>query len=172
MVPGEGFDTRTQWARTYITGMSALGLRVDPQFAAEVGAAEDLNKLTTRLGFDLSQTLGSNEAASIVMQSMGAVPGGLNTPEGAKKILAGIEAANRRRIDRHKFMEDWARKHANSLLGAEQAFNSANPPELYALSAFVPEEDLRLLRENPDTADQFNEFYGNGRDVARYVIGR
>lgn len=172
MVPGAGFEARAAFGKTYVTAMNLLGMHVDPKFAEEVGAAEDLNKLTTRLGFDLSKTLGSNEAATIVMQSLGAVPGGLNTPEGAERVMAGLEAANRRRIDYHKFLEDWVRKHSNSTLGADVAFNQQNPPELYALSAFVPREAMEFLRSHPDQAAAFNAKYGNGQDVSRFILGQ
>lgn len=173
MVPGTGFEARTNFAKGYVTLMNGLGVYVDPNLVKEVGAAEDINKIATRLGFDLSKTLGSNEAASIVMTSLGAVPSGANSPEGAERIIAGLEAANRRRIDYQKFLEDWVSKN-QSTMGADVAFNAMNPPELYALSAYVPVEAMELLRSDPseEARREFNEAFGNGKDVSRYVLGQ
>jgi len=171
MVAGSGFEARTNLAKGYVTLMNGLGVYVDPTLIKEVGAAEDINKITTRLGFDLSKTLGSNEAASIVMTSLGAVPGGANTPEGADRIIAGLEAANRRRIDYQQFLEDWVGKN-QSTMGADVAFNAMNPPELYALSSYVPIEAMEYLRSNPGAAEAFNQKYGGGKNVAQFVLGQ
>jgi hypothetical protein len=171
MVPGTGFEARTDFAKGYVTLMNGLGVYVDPNLVKEVGAAEDINKITTRLGFDLSKTLGSNEAASIVMTSLGAVPSGANSPEGAERIIAGLEAANRRRIDYQQFLEDWVSKN-QSTMGADVAFNAMNPPELYALSSYVPIEAMEYLRSNPGAAEAFNQKYGGGKNVAQFVLGQ
>lgn len=173
MVPGTGFEARTNFAKGYVTLMNGLGVYVDPNLVKEVGAAEDINKIATRLGFDLSKTLGSNEAAWIVMTSLGAVPSGANSPEGAERIIAGLEAANRRRIDYQKFLEDWVSKN-QSTMGADVAFNAMNPPELYALSAYVPVQAMELLRSDPsaEARKEFNDAFGGGKDVSRYVLGQ
>jgi len=56
--PGTGFQARVQWAKTVNTAFQGLGIEppIDPK---AVAAGEDLTKLSTRLGFDLSKTLGS-----------------------------------------------------------------------------------------------------------------
>lgn len=171
MAPGTDFKERAALAKGINTYMQVFGL--DPYFPRdEIAAAEDLNKLTNRLGFDLSKMLGSNEAASIVMTGIESVPGGANAKESAEKIIAGLEAANRRRIDLYHFTQNWAAKSGGSILNAEETFNRQNPPELYALSSYVPVEDMEYLRQHPETAADFNAEYGDGKNVARFVLGR
>lgn len=170
--PGTDFAARVDWAKGVNTYLGVLG--VQPWFdETQIAAGEDLNKLTTRLGFDLSRILGSGEAASVVQSGIAAVPGGANSKEGARRIIAGLEAANRRRIDLYHFVQNWAAKNSGSVLGAEEFFNSINPPELYALSSYVPTEAMDMLREDPsaDAIREFNEAFGDGKDVSRYVLG-
>jgi len=169
LTPGAGFENRVQWARGINTATQAVGLpSLIPE--EEVAAGEDLNKLTTRLGQELNRGFGSDNAASIVQASIGAVPGGANSKEGAQRIIAGLEAMNQRKVDLYNWTQQWASKNAGSTAGAEAAFNSANPPELYAMSAYVPEDAILHLRKNPDLAEAFNQKYGGGKDVARFVL--
>lgn len=169
MAPGTDFAQRAELAKGVNTYLNIFGL---PGYfpTAEIAASEDLNKVTTRLGFDLSRMLGSNEAASVVMSGISAVPGGANSKEGAELIIGALEAANLRRIHRHKFLESWAQRNHGSTAGADQWFNATNPPELYAISAYVPLEDIELLRKNPSEAAAFNEFWGKGQNIAQFVL--
>jgi len=168
--PGTGFQSRVQWAKAVNTAFQGMGVEA-PIDETAVAAGEDLNKLTTRLGFDLGKTLGSREAASIIDQSVSAVPGGANSPEGARRIISGIEAANQRKIDYYNFLQQWSAKGYGSILGADQAFNQMNPPELYALASYVPAGAISALRQNPQLAPDFDAKYGMGRSVSQYVLG-
>lgn len=171
MTPGTAFPERANLAKGVNSYLQVFGL--EPFFPeGEVAASEDLNKLTTRLGFDLSRMLGTGEAASVIMNSIAAVPGGANSPAGAQKIIAGLEAANRRRIDYYNAVQKWAAGNGGSVLGFDEWFNRQNPPELYALSSYVPTEAMEYLRANPQDAEAFNKKYGDGRDVARFVLGQ
>lgn len=167
--PGTGFAARIQWAKSVNTAFQGLGIE-PPIDETKVAAGEDLNKLTTRLGFDLSKTLGSREAASIVDQSVSAVPGGANSPEGARRVIAGIEASNQRKIDYYNFLQDWSAKTGGSIKGADDYFNKTNPPELYALSSYVPAPAMTYLRQHPEFAQDFDAKYGMGRSVSQYVL--
>lgn len=172
LVPGSDFESRLQLAKTYQTYLSAVGIPVDEQLSQEIAAGENLNKLTTRLGYALSETLGNQNAASIVMSSIGAVPGAINSVKGAKVILSALEAANQRAMDWNAFLNSWVEnpRTGGSSLGALEEFNRLNPPELYAVMAYVPPEAISYLRERPDLAQQFNQKYGDGKDIARYVL--
>jgi hypothetical protein len=130
----------------------------------------DLNKQTTRLGFNLSSTLGSGEAASIIEKSVASVPGGANSPEGARRIIAGIQAGNQRANDYYTSMQDWVGKTGGSLRGFDPWFNQHNPPELYALTVTVPQSAMMHLRQNPNTAARFDQFYGI-RGASKIVLG-
>jgi hypothetical protein len=167
--PGTGFQSRVQWAKSINTAFQGLGVE-PPIDEKAVAAGEDLNKLTTRLGFDLSKTLGSREAATVVDQAVSAVPGGYNSPEGARRVIAGIEAANQRKMDYYNFLQDWSAKTGGSIKGADDYFNRVNPPELYALASYVPTPAISYLREHPEFAPDFDAKYGLGHSVSQYVL--
>ena len=170
LTQGTGFNTRLGLARGINTGLQALGLA--PAIPEDqVAAGEDLNKLTFRLGGELSKGIGSN-AASIIMDSVSAVPSGMQSREGADRIIAGLQAMNQRKIDYYVALQKWQAANSGSTYGFDEYFNSANPPELYAMSAYVPRAAMEKLMANPNLASDFNEKYGNGRDVARYVLRR
>lgn len=186
LVPGEDFPSRLKLVKTYQTYMSALGFPQDEALANEIAAGENLNKMTIRLGQALASGLGSDPAASVVMNSIEAVPGGLNSAEGARRIIAALDSVNDRHIDYSAFLNNWVNdpRSGGSTLGAIEEFNRTNPPELYALKAYVPMEALKDLadpnpRPDPVTgkpttqaqrAQEFNRVFGGGRDIARFVI--
>lgn len=165
---GPYFNDRVKFANVINGGLRGLGIQdyYDPQ---QVAAGEDLNKLTTRLGFDLSSGLGSREAATIVEKAVTAVPGGANSPEGARRIIAGIQAANQRKIDYYNFLQDWSAKGYGSIKGADQAFNAQNPPELYAIASYVPAAAIQALRQHPEARQAFEQKYGAG--TSQYILG-
>lgn len=167
--PGAGFQYRLQGAKLINTAFQSMGIEA-PIDEKAVAAGEDLNKISTRLGFDLSKTLGSREAASIVDQAVSAVPSGYNSPEGARRVIAGIEAANQRKLDYYAFLQDWASRSGGSIRGADTYFNTHNPPELYALTAYVPPAAIANLRQHPETAKDFDAYYGMGHNVSQYVL--
>ncbi|API52847.1 hypothetical protein BMW22_15590 [Rhizobium leguminosarum] len=160
--PGTGFQSRVQWAKTINTAFQGLGVEA-PIDTTAVAAGEDLNKLSTRLGFDLSKTLGSNEAATVVNQAVSAVPGGYNSPEGARRIIAGIEAANQRKLDYYTFLQDWTAKSGGSILGADEYFNRVNPPEKYANSALLSMAIAPKSQAEIDSAPKGTMFNINGQ---------
>lgn len=169
LAPGAGFQKRLDWANTINTGLRMAGLPsvVSPN---EVAAGQDLNKLTTRLGFELSNSLGSNEAGMIVERAVGAVPGGANSPEGAARVIKGIEAANQRKVDYYQFLQNWQLKTGGSVAGADQAFNAANPPEMYALMTVIDPRAMVDLRHNPkDLAAPFAQKFG--KQALQVVLG-
>lgn len=160
--PGSGFQSRVAWAKTINTAFQGLGVE-PPIDEKAVAAGEDLNKLSTRLGFDLSSTLGSREAASVVDQAVSAVPGGYNSKEGAQRIIAGIEAANQRKIDYYRFLQDWSAKSGGSILGADDYFNKVNPPEKYANAALLNLAAVPHSQAEIDTAPKGTMFNIDGQ---------
>lgn len=165
---GSGFGHRIAFAKTVNTAFQMAGVQ-PPIDEKAVAAGEDLNKLTNKLGFSLSSTLGSGEAASIIEKSVASVPGGANSPEGARRIIAGIQAGNQRANDYYTSMQDWAGKSGGSVRGFDQWFNQHNPPELYALASYVPAGAIQALRAHPEAAGAFEQKYGAG--TSRYVLG-
>lgn len=171
LAPGTDFEDRLALAKGINTMAGVLGMNplIDE---SEVAAGEEITKVATRLGFELTNTFGNTGAAQIVEDAISAVPSGANSREGAEVIINSLEAFNQRQQDYYQFVTEWARNHNNSTLGAITEFNKRNPPELYALSAYVPDQAFQLLRSNPtkEMAAYFNQKYGHGRDVAQYVL--
>lgn len=172
---GTDFPQRIEIMKAANTYATMLGFQA-PFSESEIAAGENLSKLTTRLGFDLSRILGSGEAASVIESGIAAVPGGRNSKQGAAIIIASLEAANRRRIDYYNFLQKWAATNSGSIAGADAYFQKYHSPELYALSAFVPVEAMERLRQDVKGGDEaaaiseFEELFGKG--TARYVLGR
>ena len=96
----------------------------------------------------------------------------MQSREGADRIIAGLQAMNQRKIDYYVALQKWQAANSGSIYGFDEWFNSTNPPELYAMTAYVPREAMDKLMANPKSASDFSEKYGKGRDVARYVLRR
>ena len=161
---GTGANARMGAAKAVNSILGAIGLpaAVDP---TKISSWEDLTKETTRAGFELSRTLGSREAASIVDSAIKAVPSAENSYLGAKLVSSSIRQAAQREIDYYKYATDYARSHNGSTVGADIAFNEARPPKLYAQTAIanaVPGDALAYLRQNPSLSKQFDQKYGPG----------
>lgn len=138
-----------------------------------VGSLEELNKLTTRMGFELARTLGTREAMQIVQQATAAVPGSDNTPLGARKIISGIRASLDQTMAWQGFLEEWVNKNGSSL-GAREYFNKMRPPEYWnakAWSELVDPKDRQALvanKANAEARKAIDDKYGRG--VSKYII--
>jgi hypothetical protein len=175
LAEGPGFQARKDLANKVNQVLRGLGvgesnLIFDPN---QVASGEELQKLTNRMGFDLARTLGGREPGFIVQQAVGSVPGGDNSPLGAKRLLAGIAAMAQRQEDWYNFVQDYSAKTGGSVLDAQRRFNAASPPEKYAAQAVlstVPAGAADALRQKPELAAQFDQKYGSG--VSRFVLGQ
>lgn len=173
LAPGTGDTARLAFAKKANSFATAAG--IDPKDLPfdqnKVASGEDIVKGTTRLGFDLARQLGSREAMMIVQQAVGAVPGLENTPRGAKLIFGALNTAAQRQSDYYEFLQKWASTHP-STLGADVAFNKANPVQHYtnqALLAAVPPGRIDYLKANPKLAPQFDTQYGKG--LSAVILG-
>ncbi|MGB7602419.1 MAG: hypothetical protein WBM24_19105, partial [Candidatus Sulfotelmatobacter sp.] len=174
LTPGSGFTEREKVAKDINTSLSILGLPDDklPFNADAVASGQALQKLTRSMGFDLARTLGSREAAMVINQAIGTVPGADNTPLGAKRLLASIEQVSQRQVDWYNYLQQWTAETGGSVLGASAKFNATYPPQMYAARAIVstlPTGALSLLRQKPQLAAQFDQKYGPGS--SRLVLG-
>lgn len=175
MSPGTGGAERAAFAKhmnslakSYL-GLDDKSLPFDPN---KVASAEDIMKGTTRLGFDLARQLGSREAMMVVQQAVGAVPGIENTPRGAKLVFGSLNSAAQRQQDYYEYLQNWAQTHPNTM-GADVAFNKAYPVEHYATAALlsgVPQKYVANLKAHPETARDFDAYYGKG--LSSVVLGR
>jgi hypothetical protein len=139
---------------------------VDPDI---IGRSEEMRKLSATLGFDLASTLGKREAQMIVKQAIQANPSGEMTDAGRRRVIAALRQAAQRQEDYYSNMQQWLQDpaHGGSIMGYDQAFNEARPPELYALradaeAARVTPDDVAKLRRNPSAAtiDRFDRGTG------------
>lgn len=158
--PGSTFKTNVARAINMPFQMTGFGAPIDE---AAVAANEDMRKQSTRLGFALSSTLGSGEAASIIERAVAAVPSAENSPEGFRRIIAGVEAGNQRANDYYSFLQDWSAKTGGSIKGADEYFNRVNPPEKYATSALLQMAVTPKTQADIDKAPAGTMFNINGQ---------
>jgi len=173
LAQGAGFASRLGFAKSVNGALSVLGLA--PQFDENaIAAGEDLKKFAFQLGGTMAQGFGgSNTAAGLITDAIAdATPNADLTKEGAERIINSLEMINKRKMDYYTLMQQWQGKNGGSIMGFDEWFNRANPPELYAMAAYIPAAAFQRLIDNPKLADDFNKAYGHGRDIARYVIGR
>jgi len=161
---GSGANAKLGAAKSVNSLLQSVGLpaAIDPN---KVANWEDLNKETTRAGFDLARTLGSREAATIVQSSVSAVPGAENTPMGFKLVSSGIRQAIQREKDYYNFATDYAKTHRGNTFGADVEFNKQFPPDLYSKTAVansIPPAAISMMKGDPKLASKFDEKYGQG----------
>lgn len=161
---GAGANAKLGAAKSVNSLLQTVGLpaAIDPN---KVANWEDLNKETTRAGFDLARTLGSREAATIVQSSVSAVPGAENSPLGFKLVSSGIRQAIQRERDYYNFATEYAKTHRGNTFGADVEFNKQFPPDLYSKTAVanaIPPDAIKLMKSDPKLAGKFDEKYGSG----------
>lgn len=169
---GTGAQARLSFAKAFNSLETTVGLTpsFDPQ---KIASWEDLNKESTRMGFELAKSLGSREAAMIVNSAIQAVPNAENTAAGAKLVSSSLRQAAQRQVDMYQFQSNWADQHAGQTQGADIAFNKQNPPDMYAkkaVSAIIPPAAAALLKQHPDLKGQFDAKYGDG--MADFMMGQ
>jgi hypothetical protein len=168
MGTGPYFDERMDVVKGVNWLSQVLGSRgfVDPDI---IGRSEEMRKLSTTLGFDLARTLGSREAQMIVKQAIMANPSGELTDAGRRRIIASLRQAAQRQEDYYLGLQQWVQDpaHGGSIMGYDQAFANARPPELYAMragaeAARVTPQHVQTLRQNasPKVIEQFDRRTG------------
>jgi hypothetical protein len=102
---------------------------------AKIATWEDMNKESTRMGFELAKTLGSREAQMIVQQAVSAVPNVENTYLGGKLVSSSLRQAAQRQSDYYEYLTDYAMSHGGQTMGADVQFNKTHPVGGYVKAA-------------------------------------
>lgn len=179
LAQGSGLTERADIANHLNSVLRGLGVGDDGLInPSAVGSIENLQKLSTRMGYDLAKTLGSREAAMIVQGSIRAVPNVDNSPVGAQRLVAGIEAALQRQKDLYQYLNQWQHdtRSGGDVTDAEVQFNKDNPVDKYVREGIVnsiPQtfrDRLTSLKDNPDAAKYFDQRFGQGS--AAMVLGQ
>lgn len=165
MSPGAGANMRGEFAKWVNTTEQTLNIK--PTFDPNaVGNWEAMNKNTKIMGLQVvNQYLGgSREAASIITGTTSAVPGAENTPMGFRLVASGIEQTAQRARDLYDYKANLLTQN-KGLVGAETAFNKANPPSLYtkkAIANAIPDQAVNALQADPSRGGAFDKKYGSG----------
>ena len=146
-VPGTAVNARLGIAKGINTLAQVLGTAPDKLLFDQnkIGTWEDFNKESKRAGMQLiNQMFGAQRESQMVFQAGAqAVPNAENTPQGGKLVLRSLEQTMYREVDRRNFETNWFNEHQGNLVGANEAFNSTYPPQLYsqrAISTVQPYE--------------------------------
>jgi hypothetical protein len=155
--PGSGGGIRTELAAR----LQAVADILDPsgtgklkQFINEnigskdaIAAAQDLQKITTRLAFSLdNQFFGQGRtAAQTVNRTFAAVPGIDNPALASKLMLENIRAQVERGMLQRQFIAEWGRRTGGDVQGAMDRFNVLHPPEQFS------DKGLRAFGIDPKT---------------------
>lgn len=162
LVPGQWETQRADIAKSLntLSSMTGTPLNFKPETIASI---EEMNKLTTQFGFNLAKTTGSDVAASVVTQGIGAVPSIENTPQGFKAITGLIQAGLNRTRDYYAFLNNWARTYGGDLTGATDYFNQVAPPSVYAEAAILSSAVVPKSQADIDSAPSGTMFNINGK---------
>ena len=173
--PGTALAQSKIWLAKHIN--SVLPGTIDPK---RVGAAEDITKQVVYLGQEKARELGAREAAQVIQQTIQANPGLETTPEGRKRIVAGLRMAIERQKDFSQFVKDY-RQTNGTAAGADAAFEKQNPASRYYAQAEVNAlpparqktlnrdvQDLYIHRNDPEAVKRFDKEYNN---LSQYFLG-
>jgi hypothetical protein len=166
LTQGAGFGSRTALANSINTAFGVLGIKpaIDP---SKVSTAEDVNKLATQLQAAVATSWKTDPAASTIMQAGTASPSGENTKQGFKRIVANIQAVNKRAVDRAAFLTSWQNQNYGVMSTAngqtaDDVFNQLNPPSKYVdygeklASAVTPKTQADIDRAPKGTVFNIN----------------
>jgi hypothetical protein len=180
LTAGTGAAERLKYANAVNTFLRAAG--ADPIFnEQDATALQALMKDQSKLGFALSNSIGSREPGVIVQQAISANPGIEISPDAFRVILAGMKENAEYMKDRGAFFEKYFNRFGH-LSGANEVFSKTNPSDMYArrslVTAIQSSPDLprgtidALKKYGPDAAPRDKpELSIRNKIDARYGVG-
>jgi hypothetical protein len=180
--PGAGATQRYALIDKANAALRAIG--AEPIDRNSAGAVEAINKGTFSLGATLANSIGTREPGYIVSQAVKNSPGIEMSKKGFELVSSGLKQNAEYSNDRARFFRDYLSKFQH-LDGAQEAFDHANPPEMYAKRAIlttIPADEknrfVEFVRKNGEkypnetrtTIQNFEREHSKGS--AALVLGR
>ena len=180
--PGAGATRRYELIDKANSALRAIG--AEPIDRNSAGAVEAINKGTFSLGATLANSIGTREPGYIVAQAVKNSPGIEMSKKGFDLVSSGLKQNAEYSNDRARFFRDYLSKFQH-LDGAQEAFDHANPPEMYAKRAIltiIPADEknrfVEFVRKNGEkypnetraTIQNFEKEHSRGS--AALVLGR
>ena len=144
--PGAGAQTKLDTLKAIQGTLNGVGVQLTPTLQDWIAKGEVMGKSGTQLGFELAKSLGPRESQMIVQQAIRNNPGIETSASGNRDLTALMGAIIDRNQDKLKFYNQYYQNNNNSFMGAQQAFNAWNPPEVM-VSKIAP---YLLVRPNGD----------------------
>jgi hypothetical protein len=129
--PGASGDLRAKGIAWLSDAYQGLGLPVPADVANGTASATEINKIGAGLALDLARTMGSREAAQIVMLTKSINPSIDFSTGGFQRVTALLGQQAQYAQDLGTFQNQWLTSHS-SIAGMMDAFQKQNPPEVYA----------------------------------------
>jgi len=175
--PGEMSKYRIQYAKTINDIANTLDPNGEHLRDNDLASSDAMQKAGTRLGFALSKTLGSREAAQVVQQAIGSNPNQTLSTQSNKLLISLLNNSADRMIGRYQAGYGAIRSGGLSQ-DAIQSYDKAHPEQEFVDKAYVqsgtpikgkfeppPAPALQLLQQHssdPKVIQQFNQKYGPG----------
>lgn len=162
LMPGAGSAERLKFANAANTLSGVFGGKpiFDPD---QLGAEQDIGKKITQLGVTVNKGLG-REPGYILDKLTAAQPGMENNPQGRRLIMGGLMVKAQSALDYQDFLQRYLTTTRGSPIGAQQAFNQAQPESNYVRDAQIiarmPQANIDALRANPQAAQDFDRHFG------------
>jgi hypothetical protein len=138
---------------------------------SDLAALEKIGKGSVRLGYATSSAINSREPGYIITGAIRANPNLESTPEGFRRLVAGLKEESQMQRDKAQYYNDYLARFGH-LQGAEDAFYKANPPDKYVARAIANSVDPsyidNLRKYSPDT----KENGGKGQSLGEIIDGR
>jgi spore germination cell wall hydrolase CwlJ-like protein len=171
---GTGANFRLDVGKTINGIANSVGL--PPVFDQDkLSSGEDILKTSKLAGMQaLTSFFGGNrEAASIVTSTQQAVPGLENTPQGAKLLVNGYKEAAQYMMDQQSYMTNWYFTHNGNMVGADRAFTTDYPPQMYSRRAISKVQPYEVEGSDPKEMSRFlpgTVITGKGNPNTKYLV--
>lgn len=177
LAPGQFGEQKADFAKSINDFANTFGAK-EPFDQAQIAAGTAIQKDSVRLGEDLAKSLGNNNAAAIINQSVQATPSLANAELGWKLLLGSLDQANKFMEDQTSYMNKYWEVN-QTLQGAQESFSKTHPVDQYvkdAMVSIVPPADADALKSTVGTPNEtvarqrIDKKYGRG--MSNMILGQ